>query len=67
MNYNHKKRVLFTTPKETKLLRKAKQLLFEMLLSTGCDNEKISAAYQHLSILLEQYKYRKRKRRRVVN
>jgi len=67
MNYNHKKRILFTTHKETKLLKNAKQLLFEMLTATGCENKKISAAYQHLSILLEQYKYRKRKRRRVAN
>ena len=64
MNYNHKKRLLITTHKETQLLIKAKKLLFEMLRYSGCRNRKISAAYQHLSILLEQYRYHERKARR---
>ncbi len=61
MNYNHKKRLLITTHKETQLLIKTKKLLFEMLRCSGCRNNKISAAYQHLSILLEQYRYHERK------
>ncbi len=62
MYYNHKKRTLYTTSKEMRLLKDAKNLLFEMLRCTGGQNKKISFAYQHLSILLEQYRFRKRKR-----
>jgi len=62
MRYHHKRRLLITTHKETRLLNDAKKLLFEMLRCSGCRNNKISAAYQHLSILLEQYRYLERKR-----
>jgi len=62
MRYNHKKRLIVTSRRETQLLTDAKKLLFEMLRFSGCRSKKISAAYQHLSILLEQYRFRQRKR-----
>jgi len=63
MHYGHKRRTFFTSARETKVLRDAKTLLFEMLRSSGCRNRKILAAYHNLSILLEQYRYGERKRR----
>ena len=62
MRYHHKRRLLITTHQETRLLNDAKKLLFNMLRCSGCRNKKISAAYQHLSILLEQYRSFERKR-----
>ena len=62
MNYDHKKRTLFTTHEETQLLQDARKLLFEMFRLTGCRNTKIASAFEHLSILLEQYRYRRRER-----
>ena len=67
MNYNHKKRVLITTREETQLLKDAKKLLYEMFKKTGCRNKYISTAYQHLSILLEQYRYHRRKNKLSEN
>ncbi|HEX9652144.1 MAG TPA: hypothetical protein VGA99_00405 [bacterium] len=62
MKYDHKKRTLTTSRQETQLLREARDLLFQMMTSTGCQSQTISQAYQHLSILLEQYRFREMKR-----
>lgn len=62
MRYKHQKRLLITTRRETQLLIAAKKLLFEMLRCQDAGIGRFQTAYQHLSILLEQYRYQERQR-----
>ena len=57
MEYDYRKRKVYTTPDEKRTLEASRDLLFEILRMTGCESPLVTAAYQHLSILLSRFNH----------
>ena len=61
MFYNTYNKTVFLSREEIKVLEEAKSLLFEMERITGCNHVIISRPYHYLSILVEKFRYSKRR------